>query len=107
MATKANIIIDQGTTFSTQIQLTDEAGNALDLSSYTGSAQIRKWYTSSTATNCGVALRSGVMHLSMNAATTSSLSAGRYVYDAILRDSSNNITRVVEGIVTVTPRVSQ
>ena len=42
MATKANISIDQGTTFTTEILLTDDNGDPLDLSAYTANAQIRK-----------------------------------------------------------------
>ena len=107
MATKANIVIDQGTTFNTEIYLTDDAGNALDLTAYTANSQIRKWYSSSNAISFAVSLSSGLINLSLTSNTTASLDAGRYVYDVILRDGSNTITRVVEGIVTVTPRVTQ
>lgn len=107
MATKANITIDQGASFSTEIILTDEAGNLLDLSVYTGESQIRKSYTSSTAKSFDVNLLDGIVTLSMAANTTATMTAGRYVYDVILVDGANNVTRIVEGIVTVTPRVSQ
>lgn len=107
MATKANIVIDQGTTFNTEIYLTDESGNALDLTFYTANSQIRKWYTSNSATSFTVSLSSGVINLSLSANSTASLEAGRYVYDVILKNASNDITRVLEGIVTVTPRVTQ
>jgi len=107
MATKANITIDQGTTFNTIISLTDDAGNALDLIGYTGESQMRKWYTSNNYTNFTLTLANGQVQISLDANTTSALSSGRYVYDVILTDSTNTVTRVVEGIVTVTPRVSQ
>jgi hypothetical protein len=107
MATKANITIDQGATFNTQILLTDDAGNALDLSGYTGESQIRKWYTSNAHTDFTVSLVTGAINLSLTSNTTANLNSGRYVYDVIVKDGSNNVTRVVEGIVTVTPRVSQ
>jgi hypothetical protein len=107
MATKANIVIDQGTTFNTTISLTDDAGDPLDLSVYSANGQIRKWYTSSNSTNFTITLSGGDLYLSLNSASTANLSAGRYVYDVILRDNSNTITRVVEGMVTVTPRVSR
>lgn len=107
MATKANIVIDQGTTFNTEIYLTDESGNALDLSVYSANSQIRKWYTSSNSISFNVSLNSGTIFLSLTANTTASLEAGRYVYDVLLKDNANTITRVVEGIVTVTPRVTQ
>lgn len=107
MATKANISIDQGTTFSTSIVLTDEGGNSLDLSAYSANGQIRRWYSSSNAISFDTSLSSGQVTLSLNAASTALLTRDRYVYDVILTDSSNTITRVVEGIVTVNPRVTR
>lgn len=106
MAVKANITIDQGSTFSTQITLTDANNNPLNLTGYTSESQMRKWYTSNTAINFNVALANGVITLSMDANTTASITDGRYVYDVKLTDLSGNVTRIVEGQVTVTPEVS-
>lgn len=109
MAIKANLIIDQGSTFATALTVTDEEGNALTLSSYTGAAQMRKHYTSSNATSFSVAIDSntGIVTLSMTANQTSNLVAGRYVYDVELTDANNVVSRIVEGIVTVTPQVTR
>jgi len=107
MATKANISIDQGTTFNTIISLTDDSGNPLDLSVYTAESQIRKSYSSSNAVNFNISLSLGEITLSLDSNTSGNLTAGRYVYDVIVTDSSNTITRVVEGIVTVNPSVSR
>ena len=109
MAFKANITIDQGTDFSTSINVTDDNGDAVDLSGYTGAAQMRKHYTSSTASDFTIAITAatGVVQLSMNAATTNAISAGRYVYDCELTDGSGVVSRVVEGVVTVTPGVTR
>ena len=49
MAAKANIVIDQGADFSSTITVTDDAGDAVDLTGYTASGQIRQHYTSNTA----------------------------------------------------------
>ena len=35
------------------------------------------------------------------------MSPGRYVYDIDTIDASGNVTRVVEGILTITPAVTQ
>jgi hypothetical protein len=108
MATKANISIDQGTDFRTTIDLTDEAGNDLDLTVYTPSAQLRRWYSSTTAVDFGAQINNGEIVLTMNSVTTANLTQSRYVYDVILtNNSSNTVTRVVEGIVTVNPRVTR
>jgi hypothetical protein len=42
VALKANIVIDQGTSFSTSIDVTDEDGAIVNLAGFTGAAQLRK-----------------------------------------------------------------
>ena len=107
MATKANISIDQGTTFTTEILLTDDNGDPLDLSAYTANAQIRKTYTSLTSVPFSTNLSFGQIVLSLSANVSGNLESGRYVYDVVVRDNSNNLTRVVEGIVTINPQVTK
>jgi hypothetical protein len=107
MAVKANITIDQGTDFSTSIDVTDDNGDPTDLSGYTGAAQMRKHYTSSNSYSFSVAVANGSVTLTMNSATTANITSGRYVYDCELTSGSNTVTRLVEGIVTVTPQVTR
>jgi len=45
--------------------------------------------------------------LSLDANTTANLYYGRYVYDVVTIDGTGHVTRVVEGILTVTPEVTQ
>ena len=104
MATKANLVIDQGTTFSTDLTLTDQNGDPLNLNGYTATSQIRKWYTSSnsiffvTTINANAA----VITLSLTSNTTANMYPGRYVYDVDINNGTT-VSRVVEGIITVTP----
>jgi len=109
MATRVNIVIDQGTDFETSISLTNSSGGQLDVTGMTAASQIRKTHTSSNAVNFTAALAnaSGTLTLSLNNATTSSMTAGRYVYDVELTDSSNVVSRILEGVVTVTPEVTR
>lgn len=108
MAQKLNLIIDQGTTFITTFNLNDDNGSPINLVGYSGAAQIRKHYTSTNATPMSVSLSSGgLVTLSMTANTTGTITAGRYVYDVELTDPSGDVSRVVEGIVTVTPGVTR
>lgn len=108
MATKANLVVDQGTTFTTTITVTDDDGNNLNLAGYTGAAQIRKHYTSSNSVNFSVSINgsTGEVTLSLTAAATADLTAGRYVYDCELTNSGT-VSRILEGIVTVTPQVTR
>lgn len=107
MALKANITIDQGTDFATSIDVTDDNGDPTDLSGFTGAAQMRKHYTSSNSYSFAVAVANGSVTLSMNSATTANITSGRYVYDCELTSGSNVVTRIVEGIVNVTPQVTR
>lgn len=109
MATKANLVIDQGATYSTSITITDDNDNIYNLTGYTGAAQMRKHYTSSNATSFSVSLeaQTGVVTLSLTAGQTANLVAGRYVYDVEITSSSNVVSRILEGIVTVTPNVTR
>ena len=109
MATRVNILIDQGTDFTTSVKLTDNSGGQLDLTGMTAASQIRKTHSSSNSTSFTTALanNTGTLTLSLNNAVTSSMSAGRYVYDVELTDSTSIKSRILEGIVTVTPEVTR
>ena len=109
MATKANLVIDQGTTYSTDLNLTDENGDPLNLSGYSANSQIRKHYTSSNSVVFSTTINAtaGVITLTLNANQTSNIVSGRSVYDIELTDASNSVSRIVEGIVTVTPQVTR
>lgn len=109
MAVKANITIDQGADFSTTINLKDDDGSATILTGYTGASQMRKYYTSSTAYDFDVSItaNTGEVILSMSANTTNNIPLGRYVYDVELTDNIGVVSRIVEGIVTVTPGVTR
>lgn len=109
MAIKANLVVDQGSSFSATIDLTNVDGTVFNLTGYTVAAQMRKNYTSSTAvtfssTHNGAG---GAITLSLLPVNTASIEPGRYLYDVEITSSGVTITRVVEGIVTVTPRMTR
>jgi len=106
MATKANISVDQGATFSTYVSLSDDSGNPLDLSAYSGIASIRTSYTSVNAIPFQVTLANGNVTLALDAYTTTKMTRPRYLYDLFLIDGSNTYTRVLEGVVYVNPSVT-
>ena len=109
MATKANLVIDQGTTFSADLSLTDDNGEPLNLEGYAANSQMRKWYTSinpSAVFNASVNAQLGTITLSLEASNTSNLTAGRYVYDVEIVGADSTVTRVIEGIITVRPSVT-
>ena len=109
MAIKSNITIDQGTDFEVTINVKDANTSAISLTGFTGQAQIRKYYTSSRKYdfNVTVSANTGEVTMAMTSAMSANIAAGRYVYDCVLISSSNVVSRIVEGIVTINPRVSR
>jgi hypothetical protein len=110
LAAFSEITIEQGATFSTTINVDDSSGNAINLYAYSANSQMRKSYYSSTAYTIKsdvTGTANGEITLSMTAANTANLSAGRYVYDLKITSPTNTVTRVVEGIATVLPSVTR
>lgn len=110
MAIHSNLFVDQGATFSADIDVTDVDGNALDLTNYTVAGQLRRTYSSLTATDFTAVIQNaleGVVRIELTAAVTNGLKAGRYVYDVEITSDTGVITRVLEGQVEVTPGVTR
>jgi hypothetical protein len=109
MSTYANLFIDQGSDFSFSVDLISATG-LLDLTGYSSRGQIRKSYTASTATDFAISINvdDSELNASLTAAQTAALKPGRYVYDIeiLSGDATPIITRVVEGQLDVTPRVT-
>ena len=110
MATIHNMVIDQGTTFSLELTVTNDDGTAKNLANYSVAAQMRKSYDATTKTDFTTSKvdATGVITLSLTAAETSAVKSGRYVYDCeITATSPAETIRVIEGIVTITPEVTK
>jgi hypothetical protein len=110
MVPEYNLYIDQGTTFSTEITITDDYGNPVDLSSATFAAQARRSFTSTTAYPFTISFATdgtdGAVLLTMTATQTGGMAAGRYVYDADYSIGAV-VIRFLRGTVTVFPSATQ
>ena len=108
---KANLIIDQGADFSKELTVTDDDGDVINLTGYTAAGQIRKHYSSNTATNFTCTFASdrttGKITISLGRSLSQALAYGRYVYDIEITNSSDKTTRLLEGIATITPEVTR
>jgi len=110
MAIVSNLTVDQGSTFSASVDITDTEDNILVLTGYTVAGQIRKTYDSSTAVNFSASVSNatqGEVTISLTPAQTNALIAGRYVYDVEITSAGGTVTRVIEGQLEVTPGVTQ
>ena len=110
MAAIANLTIEQGATFTSDVTVKDAQGNAFNLTGYTAVAKLAKGFASTkTRTNMTTSIATdattGVVTLSLTATETAALDAERYVYDLEIT-SGAAVTRVIEGIITVRPQVT-
>lgn len=107
MSAKIHLLVEQGATFSTNIDLVDQNDLPLNLTTYTGASQLRKTYTSNNFVAFTVTTGNGFVNLALSATQTANIEAGRYVYDVEVTDTIAVVSRIVEGIVTVTPNVTR
>jgi hypothetical protein len=112
MAGYVELFVDQGATFNSVINLSDDLTNAnLNISGYIVTGQLRRSYYSANASAnlfCYVAdAANGQISLSLTAGETANLKAGRYLFDILATTPSNTVNRIIEGIVTVSPGVTR
>tara|TARA_B100000745_G_C19916795_1_gene307917 strand:+ start:203 stop:532 length:330 start_codon:yes stop_codon:yes gene_type:complete len=109
MATQVNIFADQGSDYSLDVTVKEDDGTATDLTSFTLSAKFTKNYGTAQTYNFTTQVidaANGTLKLKLPAETSNSVAYGRYVYDmtvdSVLLDKTR---RVVEGILTIRPKV--
>jgi hypothetical protein len=110
VAAFTEILMEQGASFSTTVNVEDTAGSAVNLTNYIASSQMRKSYYSTsynTISSVVTGNANGEITLTMSAANTASLTPGRYVFDLVITSPTTIKTRVVEGVIVVTPGVTQ
>lgn len=111
MAAIANLSIDQGATFNSDVTVKDANGNPFNLTGFSARARMAKGYASTrtrTTINTTIAAdpATGIITLSLTDAQTDALDAERYVYDLEIVSGTGAVTRVIEGIINVRPAVS-
>tara|TARA_B100001996_G_scaffold149717_1_gene113955 strand:- start:74 stop:412 length:339 start_codon:yes stop_codon:yes gene_type:complete len=106
-----NLVIDQGSDFALDLVI-KQSGSALDLSNYTGRAQLRTSVDASSASASFTVTKTnasgGALKMELEASTSSSLAAGQYVYDLeIYTSGDSTVKRILQGDVTITPEVTR
>ena len=105
-----NLVIEQGTDFEAEFNISDELGNPLNLTNYTVISTLKKSFYSKTSVAFNTLIydaQNGIIKISMPHTTSSTLKGGRYVYDVVIVANNNGLKRrVLEGVVTVTEGVS-
>jgi hypothetical protein len=108
MATKTNMIVDQGATFSVLLTIRNAQGQTYDLTGGTVTAYFKKSYGATTGhafTTLVTQPYAGQVLLQATDEETSQYEPGRYVYDVVVTDKDGKKFRAIEGQLTVTPGV--
>ncbi len=112
MSAKYNLVCDQATTFNFQFQILND-NTPWSLGGYTGTMTVRPFVGANTTTvvatteNGRMTLDApnGRITVTLSAATTAAIVAGRYAYDLVLT-SGVTVTRILEGKFIVTGAVT-
>jgi hypothetical protein len=110
LATISNLYVDQGSDYATIITVTSAGNIPLNLTGYTVKSQMRKSYSSSVFHNFTASIHDAVngrVKITLTAAQSELIIAGRWLYDVEITSQAGVKKRVVEGIVTVTPQITQ
>ena len=111
---KHNFYVYRGATFSEQIEWKDESGTPVNLTGFTARLHMREILEASdpfltlTTENGGITLGgvAGTIQLLASATQTTAIAATSGVYDLELV-SGANVTRLLEGLVIISPEVTR
>ena len=106
-----NIEVDQGSDFSIDVEVKED-DVVKNLTGYSARAQAREAEEDSSASfsfTCTIPTPSnGVVKMELPAATSSSATAGQYVYDLEIHTSGDaTVKRLIQGSVTINPEVTR
>jgi len=114
---KKHLTIPQGETYKYRFNWVDEAGVAIDNTTYTGARMQIREYTEATTTEASLTVGAGItlggatgtIDIVIPAATTEAWTwtSGVYDLEMVIPGSPEDVTRAVEGRITVTPEVTR
>lgn len=112
MAEYVELFIDQGSDFSTTINLNDDNTNLpQNVYGYSVSSSLRRSLVSPNSSanlSCSVYDASnGEFLITLSSANTANLRPGPYFFDVKVTDTSSTVTRLIEGVIYVTPSITR
>jgi len=111
MAEYAILTAEQGTDTTFQVDVVDANRNPRDLTGISVAAKFRKQYNSNVVyefeDSVATPAADGIINLHLDAAFTNTIDAGRYFYDVEITTVTDTTERIVEGILEITPAVTQ
>jgi hypothetical protein len=111
MAAYVELYVDQGASFGSTLEIYDDANNVtVNVANYTISGALkRSYYSQNTSANLTCTIinaANGVIGISLTAGQTANIRAGRYLFDVKTTSPDMVTTRVIEGIITITPGIT-
>ena len=112
MAEYVELYMDQGTDFSTTININDDNTNlAVNTDGYVVTSQMRRSLLSANASEtftCTVTdAGNGEITMFMASANTANLRPGTYFYDVRILDAGEVTSRLIEGVIFVQPGITR
>lgn len=111
MAKTIDLYLDKGTEFVAIFPpVTTSDGSVVNLTGYTVTSLMRRSYATRYAVQITAAITNasaGIIKLSLTNVETSGLAVARWVYDVMIENNTTHeITKVFDGILTVNPSTS-
>lgn len=112
--------VEQGVDLVIRLTWKDSTGTPIDLTGWSARMQLRKSYKAATATmdfrstvggtvGCAIELNDdpGLILITATNAATSAVPSGDYVYDLELVSPGGIVTRLLEGVIPVSPEATR
>lgn len=107
-----DLLIRQGTTFRREFALTNEDGSVIDLSGHSARMEVRTAHRSPDVLvdwtdQLTIDGEAGSITFTLTAEMTSALEFRGAVYDMEIEGAAGEVTRLLEGRVTISPEVTR
>jgi len=108
MASRANIYIDQGSDFRISFDLFDADDQELGIATYDFFSSMKKMYSELSVADFDIEKSANNdVTLLLDADVTSSLKPGKYQYDVLMRKTTGEMSKIVEGLAFVVSTVTE
>lgn len=110
MTTRSNLYIDQGTDFSSTVEIFTDYGDEFDITSRAFLGSVKKLYSSTKVFDIDLSIIPGVPNndllISIPAEKTANTAPGKYQYDIVMVTNNTARLKILEGLLFVLPTVT-
>jgi hypothetical protein len=106
MSIISNLVMGQGTDFLASWNIVDANNNPINLTLFPIESSMKRFYTSNSSYTWSFTCNgyaNGYLTISLPFSNVVTISQNNYVYDVLIRDSGNNVVRLIEGVIAVSP----